>query len=151
MDSGNARSHRDGGGPARFSQKNGLFLIFAKQILGLPRPAGTPLINAGGKGITFFDSLRDTSKEVSLQVFFSMGSFAKRILRIGSQRRGAGCLHGKKPGADDQSAPGSFRKEKRGKKMKVHDKGCEIGFASACMYIITESLLKINSQFIKNV
>ena len=26
---------------------------------------------------------------------------------------------GKRPGADDQSAPGLFRKEKRGKKMKV--------------------------------
>ena len=26
---------------------------------------------------------------------------------------------GKEPGADDQSAPGPFRKEKRGKKMKV--------------------------------
>ena len=35
--------------------------------------------------------------------------------------------------------------------MKVRNGGCENGFASACMYIITERLLKINRVFIKNV
>jgi hypothetical protein len=32
--------------------------------------------------------------------------------------RGRYTENGKSPGADDQSAPGFFRKEKRGKKMK---------------------------------
>jgi len=59
MDSGNARSHRDGGGPASFSQKNGLFRIVALQLFGLPRPSGTPLINAGGKKNTVLNSLKD--------------------------------------------------------------------------------------------
>jgi len=56
MDSGNARSHRDGGGPARFSQKNGLSEYLRSKYSDSPRPA-TPLINAGGKGIAFFDTL----------------------------------------------------------------------------------------------
>ncbi len=59
--------------------------------------------------------------------------------------------NGKKPKADDQSALGSFRKEKRGKKMKVQDECCESGFALVYMYIITETLLKINRLFIKNI
>jgi len=60
MDSGKARSHRDGGGSARFSQKNGLFRIFALQIFGLPPPRGHPPHKCGGQeNFPFFDSLRE--------------------------------------------------------------------------------------------
>ena len=52
---------------------------------------------------------------------------------------------GKKPVADDQSAPGPFRKEKRGKKMKVRYKDRGIASASVSMYIIAEWKLKINT------
>jgi hypothetical protein len=42
--------------------------------------------------------------------------------------------HRKKPGADDQSAPGFFRKEKRGKKMKIEGSGLRNRFRF-CLYV----------------
>ena len=61
--------------------------------------------------------------------------------------------HGKSPGADDQSAPGFFRKEKRGKKMKMvsEKSGAELGSLDFSMYRITENGRKINKNFIKIV
>ena len=58
MGSGNARSHRDGGGSTRFSQKNGIFRIFALQIFGLPPALRAPPHKCGGKKIAIFGSLR---------------------------------------------------------------------------------------------
>jgi hypothetical protein len=40
----------------------------------------------------------------------------------------------KKPGADDQSAPGFFRKEKRGKKMKIEGSSLRNRFRF-CLYV----------------
>ena len=42
---------------------------------------------------------------------------------------------GKRPGADDQSAPGLFRKEKRGKKMKVEWKVDSAKSVSLLLYV----------------
>ena len=44
MDSGKARSHRDGGGFSAYLQR---------KYADSPRPSGTPLINAGGKKTTW--------------------------------------------------------------------------------------------------
>ncbi len=49
MDSGRARSHRDGGGLPDFHRKTGFFEYLQCKYSNSPRPSGTPLINAGGK------------------------------------------------------------------------------------------------------
>ena len=59
MDSGNARSHRDGGGLSVFHGKTGFSEYLLRKYSDSPRPSATPLINAGGKKRTIFDSLRD--------------------------------------------------------------------------------------------
>ena len=58
MDSGKARSHRDGGGLPVFLGKTGLSEYLQRKYSDSPRPSGTPLINAGGKKSAFLDSLR---------------------------------------------------------------------------------------------
>ena len=58
MDSGNARSHRDGGGLPVFHRKTGFSEYLLRKYSDSPRPSATPLINAGGNKRTFFDSLK---------------------------------------------------------------------------------------------
>ena len=57
MGSGRARSHRDGGGLPVFLRKTGFSEYLRCKYSDSPRPSGTPLINAGGKKITFLDNL----------------------------------------------------------------------------------------------
>ena len=57
MDSGKARSHRDGGGLPVFHRKTGFSEYLRCKYSDSPRPSATPLINAGGKNRTFLDSL----------------------------------------------------------------------------------------------
>ena len=49
MDSGRARSHRDGGGPPTLLCKVGIFAYLQSKYAGSPRPSATPLINAEDK------------------------------------------------------------------------------------------------------
>ena len=49
MDSGKARSHRDGGGLPVFHRKTGFYAYLQRKYADSPRPSGTPLVNAGGK------------------------------------------------------------------------------------------------------
>ena len=53
MDSGNARSHRDGGVSPVFQRKTGISEYLLRKYSDSPRPSGTPLINAGGKNPPF--------------------------------------------------------------------------------------------------
>ena len=57
MDSGNARSHRDGGGFPVFHRKTGFSEYLQRKYSDSPRPSGTPLINAGGKKFPLIDNL----------------------------------------------------------------------------------------------
>ncbi len=57
MDSGKARSHRDGGGLPVFHRKTGFFEYLQRKYSNSPRPSGTPLINAGGKKTSLPESL----------------------------------------------------------------------------------------------
>ena len=56
MDSGKARSHRVGGVLPAFHGKAGISEYLLRKYSDSPRPAATPLINAGGKSMTFFNS-----------------------------------------------------------------------------------------------
>ena len=58
MDSGKARSHRDGGGLPIIHRKTEFSEYLRCKYSDSPRPSGTPLINAGGKNATFLDSLK---------------------------------------------------------------------------------------------
>ena len=55
MDSGDARSHRDGGGVPVFRRKTGFSEYLHSKYSDSPRPSATPLINEGGKIIAFID------------------------------------------------------------------------------------------------
>ena len=69
MDSGKARSHRDGGVLPVFQRKTGISEYLLRKYSDSPRPSATPLINAGGKHEPF--SIR--SKDL---LHFAAGPFA---------------------------------------------------------------------------
>ena len=86
-----------------------------------------------GPRASLFVLLTQVDKHISLfNIHYSFGGRCNAFCNAPIYNR-------KEPGADDQSAPGSFRKEKRGKKMKVFEVGCGSGFTLVSMYIITEN------------
>ena len=51
VDSGKARSRRDGGVLPAFQRKAGISVYLQSKYTDSPRPSATPLINVGGKGL----------------------------------------------------------------------------------------------------
>jgi len=68
MGSGNARSHRDGGGLPVFLRKTGFSEYLLCKYSDSPRPSGTPLINAGGKRTAFSCGFGDTMIESKMLI-----------------------------------------------------------------------------------